>query len=55
MYTWNVYLEPADTDEPRRFLGTIDADIMALALEKAAQLYEYPSHDLVVVRSDLDK
>jgi hypothetical protein len=26
MYTWNVYYENADTDEPKRFIGTIQAD-----------------------------
>jgi hypothetical protein len=55
MYTWNVYLERADDDEPAEFIGTIQANTMGLALEKAAQYYEYPSHDLVVKRSDLDK
>lgn len=54
MYRWNVYYENADTDEPARFIGTIDADTMSLALEKAAQYYEVPQYDLVVKRSDLD-
>ena len=54
MYTWNVYYEPADTDEEGQFIGTIRADTMALALDAAAQFYEVPSHDLVVWRSDLD-
>ncbi len=50
MYTWNVYYENADTDEPRLFIGTIRAISMAQALELASQYYEYPSHDLVVER-----
>ena len=54
MYTWNVYYEPADTDEEGQFIGTIRADTMALALDQAAQFYEVPSHDLVVRRIDLD-
>ena len=53
-YTWNVYHEPADTDEAGQFIGTIQADTMAVALDAAAQFYEVPSHDLVVKRSDLD-
>lgn len=55
MYIWNVYYENADTDEPARFIGTIQADTMSLALDKAAQFYEVPQHDLVVKRSDVDK
>ena len=54
MYMWNVYHEPADTDEEGQFIGTIRADTIALALDAAAQFYEVPSHDLVVRRSDLD-
>ncbi len=54
MYTWNVYHEPADTDEEGQFIGTIRADTMALALDQAAQFYEVPSYDLVVKRGDLD-
>ncbi|MGZ3948532.1 MAG: hypothetical protein ACXVKK_10470 [Flavisolibacter sp.] len=52
MYTWNVYLELADTDEPARFIGTIQADTMAEALEKAALAFNVPSHDLVVKCSE---
>jgi hypothetical protein len=55
LYSWNVYHEPADTDDKGRFLGTIQADTMAFALDQAAQLYEVPSYDLVVRRSDLDR
>ena len=51
MHTWKVYLERADTDDLRQFIGTIQADTMRLALQEASQYYEYPSHDLVVVRS----
>lgn len=35
-------------DEPARPIGTISGDTVLEALERAAQLYEYPSHDLVV-------
>ncbi len=52
MFTWNVYLEPSDTDEEARLIGTIQADTMAQALAQAAQYYEYPSHDLVVRRRE---
>lgn len=51
LYSWHVYYENADTDEPRRFIGLIEEDTMALALQKASEFYEYPSHDLVVKRS----
>lgn len=47
---WVVYYEPADTDKPRRRLGTIPARSKAQALEIGAQFYEIPSHDLVVER-----
>ncbi len=47
MYTFTIYLEPADTDEPRRMIGSLLADTMADALEQASQYYEVPSHDLV--------
>jgi len=54
MYRWNVYHEPADSNEPEQFIGQIHADTLALALDNAAQFYELPQHDLVVKRSDLD-
>lgn len=54
MYTWNVYYENADTDEIAQFIGTIQAVSMGDALEQASQYYEYPSHDLIVKRSDID-
>ena len=52
MYTWNVFLDPADIDSitPKILIGTITADSMAEALDKAAQYFEIPSHDLVVER-----
>lgn len=34
-------------DEPRRYLGNIDADYMGEALQKASEYWEVPSHDLV--------
>lgn len=48
MYTWYVYYENADTDEPARFIGIIEADTMVQALERAARLFKYPEHDLIV-------
>jgi len=53
-FTWNVYLERADDDKPRKFIGTIVAIGEGQALTLAAQYYEVPSHDLVVKRKDLD-
>jgi hypothetical protein len=48
LYTFQVFLERADEDEPARPIGTISGDTVAQALERASQLYEYPSHDLLV-------
>lgn len=50
MHTFEIYLERADDDEPRRLLGTIQADTMGDALHKASQYYEVPSYDLVAVQ-----
>ena len=47
MHEYRIYYEPADTDDEKVYLGNIQADTMADALELAAQYYEYPSHDLV--------
>jgi len=46
LYTFQVDLERAD--EPASPIGTISGDTVLEALERAAQLYEYPSRDLVV-------
>ena len=54
LYLWNVYHEPADTNDPAQFIGTMRADTAGLAINLAAQYYEIPPHDLVVKRSDLD-
>ena len=51
---WNVYYENADTDEPKHFIGTIEAPYEGKALELASEFYEHPSYDLIVKRSDLD-
>jgi hypothetical protein len=48
MYTFRVYYEQADGNEPARLLGTIQGDYAGQALDRAAQRYEYPQHDLVV-------
>lgn len=47
--TWMIYLEEADSDEPRKYLGTINANTMAEALQKASEYWEVPSHDLVAI------
>jgi hypothetical protein len=54
VYKWNVYLERADDDKPAQFIGTIQADSQAQALQQAAQFYEVPSHNLVVERWSYD-
>ena len=48
--TFDIYYEPADTDEPRRWLGMVDADTMGDALQKASEWWEVPSYDLVAVQ-----
>ena len=50
MHRWRNYLEPADTDDERVYLGTVEADTMSEALDKAAQWNEIPAHDLVAVQ-----
>jgi hypothetical protein len=50
MHTYEIYYENADTDEPRKLLGTIQADTMGDALHKASQWYEVPSYDLVAIQ-----
>ena len=52
MYLWDVYHEPADSDELARFIGPVLADTMALVLDRTAEFYEIPSYDLIVKRSD---
>jgi len=49
MHTYDIYYEPADTDDPRIPLGTIQAESISDALDKAAQWFEYDSADLVAV------
>ncbi len=50
MHTWQIFFEDADTDEPRRYLGEVQADTMAEALQLAAEYYEYDSADLMAVQ-----
>ncbi len=50
MHTWRIYLEPADTDDERVYLGTVEADTMAEALDIAVEWNEIPAHDLVAVQ-----
>lgn len=54
IHTYNVYYENADTDDEKVLIGTIDASYEGEALELASQYYEYPSHDLIVKRQDID-
>ena len=51
MYMWDVYYEAADSDDEARWIGTIRADTESDALDRAAQYFEYPQHDLVVKRA----
>ena len=53
-YLWNVYYENADTDEEKKYIGTIEATYEGQALHNVSQFYEHPSYDLIVKRSDLD-
>lgn len=53
IHHFKVYLEPADTNDEPRPIGTVRADSQALALDKAAQRYERPSHDLIVEQETL--
>jgi hypothetical protein len=46
-YTWNIYLEEADSNEKKFPIGTLNADTMVLALEKASKVYRRAPHDLV--------
>jgi hypothetical protein len=50
MFSWDVFLEPADTDAPAQWIGTIQAATQAQALTNAAQFYEKADHDLTVKR-----
>lgn len=50
MHTFMIYYENADTDDPRKPLGEMQANTMGEALHKAAQYYEYPEYDLVAVQ-----
>ena len=50
MHTWQIFFEDADTDEPKRYLGKLQADTMGEALQLASEFYEIPSYDLVAVQ-----
>ena len=50
MHQFEIYYENADTDEPRQFLGHVNADTMSDALDQAAQYWETAQHDLVAVQ-----
>ncbi len=50
MHTFRIFYENADTDEPRVYLGDVEALTPSEALKQASQYYEIPSHDLVVVQ-----
>jgi len=50
MNRYEIYYEAADTDDPRTLLGEVEAGTMTDALNKAAQYFEYPQHDLIAVQ-----
>jgi hypothetical protein len=50
LYSFTVYREPADTDEPKRRIGTVKANTAVQATERAAQLYEMSPDDIVVTQ-----
>jgi hypothetical protein len=50
LYSFTVYREPADTNEPKRRIGTVKADTAVQAIERAAQLYEMSPDDIVVTQ-----
>ncbi len=50
MAAFKIYLEKADTDDVRSYLGVVEADTMSKVLDLAAQYYEYSQHDLVAVQ-----
>ncbi len=55
MATFKIYLEKSDTNDVRTYLGVVEARTMSLALDLAAQYFEYPQYDLVAVQvSDED-
>jgi hypothetical protein len=46
MYRWKIFFEDEDTGK-QDYLGKINADTMAEALEAAAEKWDYDSGDLV--------
>lgn len=50
MHTFDIYYENADTDEPRKWIGRVNADTGGQALQKASEWWEVPGHDLVAVQ-----
>jgi hypothetical protein len=47
LYTFSIWLEEADGSLPKQHLGTVKADTFAQAVEKGAEIYGYPEHDLI--------
>ncbi len=52
MNTFDIYYENADTDDPKEYRMTIQAQTMADALQLASEYLEIPAYDLVAVYSD---
>jgi hypothetical protein len=49
MQAFRIFFEEADSDEPRKLLGELQAQTLSDALDLAAQYYEIPQYDLVAV------
>jgi hypothetical protein len=50
MNSFKIYFEDADTDDPKVYIGTIYADTMGDALEKASEQWGFETHDLVAIQ-----
>ncbi len=49
IHQWHIYIERAFAGDERVYLGVIFADSMSEALNRAAQWWEIPVHNLVAI------
>jgi hypothetical protein len=54
MNIFDIYYENADTDDPKEYRMTIQAETQVEALQLASEYLEVPSHDLVAKHSDAE-
>lgn len=47
IWTFDIYYEEADGDDPPRYLGNISANSGSEALQKASEYWEVPAYDLI--------